>query len=239
MAEPILSLELVSIPRTVSYIEGVATQLRFAVSLALNNTIKDVQTAIRSGLHQRFAVRQAGFIERGIMIERGDFATKEKLTARVSLAKRAGFLRKFEEGGVKTAFDPTTPIAIPSQNIRPTFEAQVPLAMYPKNLRLVPRRDVKGIRPARVHQTRRGVTQIKGKRRTFVLDPKHHFGVKTWGVYERTGPGRRDIRLIWTYKSKIPIPKRLQFVETARRVALERWPKNLGAAIARALATAR
>lgn len=239
MPETLLRIELLSIPRTVGYIDGVAKQLRFAIAKALNDTLVDVQQAIQAGMEERFELRRKTFNQRGIKIARGDFATKENLRARVHLDTRTGYLRKFEDGGVKTAPDPNMPIAIPSENIRPNFKDVVPMGMYPKALRLVDRRDVTGYLPAKRHTTKRGVPQIKGKRRTFVLDPNVHFGIKTWGVYQRTGPGRRDIRLLWTYKSKIPIPNRLRFVETARRVALERWPKNMGSAIAYALASAR
>lgn len=240
MAEPILEIQLLDVPASVAYIGRVATQLRYAVAMALNDTIKDVQAGIQQGLNERFTLRRRSFVERGIKIERGDFATKDKLTARVHLDEdRVAFLRKFEDGGEKRAPDPDLPIAIPSENIRPAFPQLVPLGLYPKSLRLQPRRDVVGILGAKYKITAKGIKQLQGKRRTFVLDPSVHRGVKTWGVYQRTGPGRNDVRLLWTYKTKIPIPAQLRFVETARRVALARWEPNLGRAIARALATAR
>jgi hypothetical protein len=157
----------------------------------------------------------------------------------IEIGDQGGFLRKFQAPGVKQALDPTTPIAIPSTNIRPSFGDLAPRGLYPKNLRLVPRRGVKGIMLAKLHVTARGVPQLKGKLRTFVLDPSVHRGVKTWGVYQRFGPGPRDVRLIWTYKVRIPIPKRFDFVPVGERVVADRWPIRWAEAFAQAIRSAR
>lgn len=224
----------------VSFLNGLyAEQIPFAASLALNRTAKDVQDAERGELLANFVVRQPQFILGSVRIPAFSKKTDSPMQVTIEIGDRGGFLRKFQAPGVKQALDPTTPIAIPSTNIRPSFGDLAPRSLYPKNLRLVPRRGVKGILPAQRHVTARGVVQLKGKLRTFVLDPKEHRGVSTWAVWQRTGPGKHDIRMLWVYKTRIPIPKRLDFVPVGERVVRERWPIRWAEAFAQAMRSAR
>jgi len=65
------------------------------------------------------------------------------------------------------------------------------------------------------------------------------FGVQVAGVYQRTGPGKHDFHLVWTYKAKIPIPKRPFFYEVGIKTVRARWGPNFTAAWEHALRTAR
>jgi hypothetical protein len=47
------------------------------------------------------------------------------------------------------------------------------------------------------------------------------------------------VRLLWTYKTSIPTPKRLDFVPVGQRVAAERWPVRFAEAFARAIRSAK
>lgn len=214
-----------------------ADQLPFATSLALNRTAKAVQDAIRAGLRERFAIRRPWVVQ-GITIPK--FSDKRDRPMQVTVAIDPGraFLGKFEAGGTKVAHSPEEPIAIPTTAIRPSLQALAPLSLYPKNLGLMARRGVTGFIAARKHMTRRGVEQLQGKQRTFVLDFSM-FGIRVPGVYQRTGPGRHDIRLIWTYKPSIPIPARLKFAETAQATVARAWPAQFQAAFQQAIRTAR
>ncbi|HEX6940904.1 MAG TPA: hypothetical protein VF158_15915 [Longimicrobiales bacterium] len=213
-------------------------QLPFATSRAINATAFDARDAIRAGVRDRFTIRRR-WVVNGIQIPKGGRATKQKLEAVVELERRRAFLAKFEEGGTKRG-TPTMPIAIPTEHIRPTPEKIPPLALYPKNLRLQERRDVSGMLAARTTLTGRGVVQLKGKRRTFVIDPQHHRAdPELWGVWQRFGPRRHQIRLIWAYRRSIPIPATLSFVETGERTVRERWDHNFTRAFDRAIRTAR
>jgi hypothetical protein len=239
-------------------------QLPFATSLAVNETAKAAQQAVRAHVAGAFTLRKPQFILNTVKIEKYDFATKRNPTAfRLKIddaptkgGGRRDVLAKFEPGGSKTTLDPTFPIAIPSRNLRPSFAELVPRAMYPGSLRLVPRRGavgayytntlkgrkrkvIFGTLPVQQKRTKRGVLQWTGKRRTFVLDPREHLGVKTWGVYQRTGRGKDDVQLIWTYKMRIPIPPRLRFVATATAAVHRTFRPNFERAYAHALATAR
>lgn len=211
-------------------------QLPFAQSLAMNRTGKAVQDAIRLGIGTRFTVRRAWVLD-GIQITHFSDKHDSPMRVTIELDPARGFLAKFEAGGVKSG-SAAVPIAIPSTALRPNLAYVPPLQLYPKNLRLIPRRGVTGIVPAKHHLTARGVDQIKGKERTFVLD-QTMFGVRVTGVYQRTGPGPHDIRLLWTYKDRIPIPARLRFEATALDTVMTAWPSIYAEAFRQAVRTAK
>ncbi len=213
-----------------------ADQLPFATSLALNRTAKAVQQAIRAHLAEAFTIRRPWVLQ-GITIPRFSDKRDVPMTVSVAIDPQRAFLAKFEAGGLKRG-SATLPIAIPTTALRASFSAVPPLAFYPKNLRLVARRGATEILPAQSHVTRRGVTQIQGKQRTFVLD-QTMFGVAVAGVYQRIGPGPHDIRLLWSFKQQIPIPARLRFEATALATVEATWPRAYQAAWEQAVRTAR
>jgi hypothetical protein len=219
-----------------AFLRAVERQIPFAAANALNRTAEEAQEAQRRGMSERFVIRKPWVLQR-VKIERGDRATKDRLEVTVSVDEKGRFLRKFEEGGEKVALDRNFPIAIPTEEIRPTPQALVPLAYYPKNLRLVARRDVKGVLAAKTRVGPSGVTQWLGKRRTFILDPTQHRGAKVWGIFEREGPN--DIRLIWVLKQRIKIPRRLEFIPTILDAVQRRWADNFVGFMVHALRTAK
>lgn len=211
--------------------------------------------------------QKPGVVLRTVKIEKYDFANKRNPTAfRISIdatrtksGGRRDYLAKFELGGQKEAADDmVAPIAIPSKVLRPSFRDLVKSKFSPQNLRLTPKRGTVGVfsteegkrknifgtLPARQTLTRGGVVQWKGKLRTFMLDPRFHGqqrggeGDPTWGVYQRTGPGKHDIQLLWAYKSAIPIPKRLAFQPTIEQAITQGFQMQFASAYARATATA-
>lgn len=217
------------------FLAAVRGQLPFATSKAINDTAKDFQKAETEHIFSAFTVRREGFTKRSVKLT--DRANKTKLWARVAMedpgqvASSRSLFAKFESGGTKTG---TTlqPVAIPSDNLRISPKTNIPRSMYPKALGLVARRGVKGILSAKTHVTSRGKIQIKGKRRTFVLGPP-----AVWGVYRRVN--KEEIELLWTFKQRIPIPKRLSFVAIARKVVGDRFGPNFSLAFAFAVRTAR
>lgn len=238
----------------VALLGNMQRQLPFAASKAINATLKDSQESIRSGLDLHFTIRSGAarkFMQRTILIRSEDWARKDKLkgTIRVDANQKGGrfdILSRFERGGQRTAHSPAFPFAIPTNAIRSNFGDSVPRTLLPSALGLVPRQDINGIpllrargksRKPGAHVTGRGVVQLKGKNRTFVLNNVP--GSKQWGVFKRVGPGPGDIRLIWAYRSKITIPPLLHFEETVRRVVANNWEKNWTEAVAYAIATAR
>jgi hypothetical protein len=222
---------------TISFLGTARRQLSFAVSVALNKTAKDVQQAERSSLETNFIIRKP-WVTQGITIPK--FSDKSELapTVVIALDDTRGFLAKFEDGGVKTALDPTRPIAVPSLAVRPTKQDLPLRSLYPTALGLVTRHGVTGLIAPRGKVSRRGVLQLQGKRRTFVLS-EDMYGVQVPGVYQRFGPGKHDFRLLWAYKRSIPIPALLHFAETGLKTVAEVWATNFATAFERAMATAR
>jgi hypothetical protein len=222
---------------TESWLERLfADQLPYATSVALNHTAKAVQAAIRASIERHFTIRRPWVLQ-GITIPRFSDKRDQPMVVTVQLDPQRAFLGKFEAGGAK-AGSPELPIAIPSTALRPSFAGSVPLAFYPKNLRLAARRGVTGFLPALRHRTSGGVEQLQGKERTFVLD-QTMFGVAVAGIYQRVGPGPHDIRLLWTYKAHIPIPARLRYYATALETVQGTWSDAYAAAFTQAVRTAR
>lgn len=244
-------------------------QLPFATSLAVNWTALGAQRDIRAHVRQEFTLRRPDFILKTIKVEKGDWATKRNpLAFRLKIDDkrydkgRRDLLAKFEAGGTRARPDRDAPVFIPSEHARPQFAAITPKRLFPFALRLQSgrgtvgfylvqgssltatgkrrkRKAIKGILKAQVVRTERGIRQWRGKARTFVLDPLEHQGVKTWGVYQRTGPKREDVQLLWTYKARSRLPARLRFVATAQESADREFARNFRRAYAQALATAR
>ena len=213
-----------------------ANQIPFATSLALNQTAKDAQDAIRTKVRKTFTIRREWVVQ-GITIPKFSDKNDRPMSVTIQVDPERSFLAKFEAGGVKYGSD-EQPIAIPSRAIRPNFVNLAPLALYPKNLGLVARHDVTGMKPVKGKITKRGVLELQGKKRTFVLTTDM-FGVQVPGVYQRTGPGKHDFRLLWAYKPQIPIPQELGFVETAQQTINAQWGPRFNAAFDRAVRTAK
>lgn len=62
-------------------------------------------------------------------------------------------------------------------------------------------------------------------------------GSKTNGVWKRTGKGR--LQLMYVFEQKIYLKPRFGFLETSRKVAMDRMPKRFAEALRQALATAK
>lgn len=69
--------------------------------------------------------------------------------------------------------------------------------------------------------------QIKGRQRTFILKKTdaHPLG----GVYQRTGPRREDIRMVYSFRRAFRIQKVLSMIETAREEYAKRFRENFTA----------
>jgi hypothetical protein len=237
-------------------------QYSFATANAMNRTLDESQAAMRAGIRQRFTVRgrSAGFIDRLVKRRREDFATRDRLVARIRIEgpendlARGAILARHEEGGLRTAgrggysIDPSYRVQgqffLPTGVLRSNPSEVIARAMYPANLRLAPRRDISGgMMSAKVHKTRTGKLQLKGKRRTFVLFAAH--GGAPIGIYQRgDGSGGRthseDFHRIWSYRKTIRLkPRRLEFFPTIRSTVQQRYQLNLGGFLRSAFRTAK
>lgn len=231
-------------------------QIPFAASLALNNATEAARDRVRTQLPQHFTIAPSRlrFLSSMITFPKDAWATKQKLWTAMGInlgeaglanprhtaaEDRSFILGRHEEGGLRLAPDPMHPFFIPTDEIRGGAFDLVPRRLYPSSLRLAERRTPNGVLPIKSHVTRRGVVQIKGKRRTFVIDARETADPRAWGIYQRVGPTRGDVRLIWAYRQRITLPPRLHLRDTVQAMIEQHFPEFWQAALARALATAR
>lgn len=238
----------VTIPRPESHLEHLGRQLPFAVSLAINRVGEAARNAVRDSLDPRFTIAPSKERFLKSLVAREHMATKAELWTVVGIGKefgsgptkdRAFLLARHEHGGQKVTHDPRYPFAIPTDELRGGDRALVQPSMYPKALRLLERRDVTGTLGARGRVTRRGKVQLQGKRRTFVIDARDTADPDAWGIFQRFGPGPRDIRMLWAFRRRIALPPRLRFQETVTATVNTQFSRVFAEAWERAVATAR
>lgn len=218
---------------------------QYAVVNALNKTIKLVQERQRSRVRGQFTVRKPDFLLRQAAVIKGraggsGFASvKEgRLEARVMVGERPRLLLgRFEAGGTRGAFKGKN-VAVPLRGgpARPTKRSAVPEPFTFKGLRFVKgqrrsggSRRVKGAAGFRAVRGKKGTIQWKGERRTFILPRSAR--APEGGVFQRIGPGRDDVRMIYSFVREVRIAPVLKFVETARRTASAAFPPALLAEI--------
>jgi hypothetical protein len=230
----------------------------FAFVAALQSALRGHLT-VRSAASHEFLARRIQFRpeDRAKVSSAGDRLTatvkirdpeshlgKGRLTLLATLATTTG--------GEKVR-GPLRYLAIPTRALRPSPATIVPRSMYPVNLGVAPRRDIGGgvvpghiatrtRKKARVtkgqklgiHRTAKGRYQIFGKDRTFAIDPRYHPRVKSqksYGVYQRFGPGEQGVRKLFIYRAAVRVPPRLpaQKIMTAlvKRLFRDRYERNL------------
>ena len=239
----------------VGFLGALSRQMPFAISVALNRTGDDGNAALRAAIPQHFHVRDKrvpAFVA-PLFIPKPNRATKTNLAVLLDTEGKGLLLAPFEEGVPKVAGSPDQPIAVPTTALRTTPTTAIARRMYPKNLGLTARKDASGLlyfslgkgslgrrlSPKRV--TRRGAVQVKGKLRTFILDPRYARNIRLgqWGIYQRFGPGKHDIRMLWHLTEEVHRPRVLFFLETVDRTTAERWTPNMLGAFEYAVATAK
>lgn len=226
---------------------AVMKQQPFALANAINRTLEEAQAAQRGVVHTGFTVRNPGFIDRLIKIKTTDRARKDRLIGRLRIEGPQGdpdrgvVLSRHEEESTHTRpGGPLNAFFIPADVLRPSRTSVVPRNLYPKNLRLMDRMAPSGMLYAKRHTTKRGIVQIKGKQRTFVLVERGTGSGgdgRAFGIYQREGP--HDIQLLWLYARKLHLRPRLRFGETFVRTVNERLLINYRGMLASALRTAR
>lgn len=190
-------------------------QVPFAASLALNNTAKGAQAAIREGIQQRFTIRRDWVLEQ---IKIPKFSTKrdDPMSVMITTTQPGDFLDKFEAGGTKKP--------------RLGVNVAVPIMARPSRGQIVP----DNLRPKRLNLHEQG-HRIVGDQRTFLIELRN--GKR--GIFQRVGPGRDGIRLLYWLTPSVPIPASLRMVRTAVDVVDELWAINFEEARERAVSTAK
>jgi hypothetical protein len=209
-----------------------AQRVRKAGKLALNRTAVEFQAAERVDMQGRFTIRRPWVLQ-GVKIDRGDFATDQKLSARIHIDQAHDFLDKFEEGTPKVSTIGGS-LVVPDHIKRWTkADGIIPRFLRPKSF---------GLR--KKLQTADGVTLFIGDRRTFMIKRSDGSGVILQRVNKRNrkkrldglrGPAfdiasrtRRDpdLRMLYTLTKKARTPRLLGFHDRARSVFHARFAVN-------------
>jgi hypothetical protein len=233
-------------------------QLPFAISLGLNRTAVAALDRRRAALDADFTIADAKkpFFRRLIKFPKRQWATKRKLVATVGVheqdgdfgvgsSKDRGFLLgRHEGGGDRTRLDPMRPFFVPTDELRSGVYDVPPKSMYPAALRLFESRGIVRYQKDAATGKRKGIrgtlaAQAKGKRDTFIVDARSSGNPKAWGIYQRFGTGRRDIRMLWAFRSKIRLKKRLGFYTGVNAYVEQNFGHHFDQAIDEAMRTAR
>lgn len=223
-----------------TYLQGLRDRGPEALALGINRTVEEGLAEVRTRMRRAFTIREHRLLPPH-KLPRAWQATPRRLWAPMQLGDDEGLgLRrrqvygKFEEGGPQTAKDPAgAPFAAPTEHIRPSPEAVIPRSKYPRNLvgRFDQEGGFKGL--ARTANTKVRLKKLKGGEigvyrkqvgRYFVLGRP---GDRFYGVYERTGPGRSDVRLLWHLFTHRRIPVLLGWEAAAKTIAESRFHVNL------------
>jgi hypothetical protein len=220
-------------------------QVPFAMALAMNRTMEEVQVEFIRHMESTFTIRNRVFMRRLVKIAPEDRALKDRLSAGIRIEgprakpNRGKVLTRHEAGGTRQAAG-QAPMYIPTKALRPTPQSTISQALYPSYLGVVSSR-VGGsgemFAPRMSSVGPRGTRQVRGKRGTFVLSPDlgHRISGRAAGVYQRIAPGRGGIVRIWMYRPQITLQPSLQFQATFDRVAGTRFNENFAGALGYAL----
>lgn len=220
-------------------------QVPFAMALAMNRTMEEVQDAQIREVESAMTIRNRRFILNMVKIAPEDRAMKDRLSAGIRIegprAKpdRGKVLTRHEAGGSKQRGS-QSPFFIPTAYLRSSPQQVISQRMYPSYLGVVTSRvgDSGRFRePTFSKVGEMGTRHVRGRRRTFVLDPQlgHRISMRQAGIYQRIGAGKGAIVRIWQYRPTLTLEPRLAFRATFDRVVAERFNENFTGALAYAL----
>jgi hypothetical protein len=202
-----------------------AKNLAYSTAQALNDTAKEAQRRIREHLRVVFHVRKAQFLDRSIKIFAFANVQASRPYAEIGVDNKPRFLLSlFEEGGARLPFVGRN-VAVPviGQAARPSVDDSVrpDLTFQALNFRKGPvtqaGRAVLAARKAVKNRKRKlaGSYYVwQGQQRTFILAASRR--APLGGVFQRTGPKRDDIRLIYSFRSSVRVSAALEFVQTSQ-----------------------
>lgn len=199
--------------------------LAYSAAQALNDTALEAQKRIRESLSVKFRLRKRDFMFRAIKM----FAFANVGAARpyaelgIDDSKPRSFLNLFETGGQRLPYKgQSVAVPITGNAARPSIGDSISPAFTFQALRftrgpithagrqVLAARRAKGIRKRKLG----GQYYVwQGANRTFILS--HTARLPYGGVFQRVGPKRDDIRLIYSFRKNIQIRQTLEFVRTA------------------------
>lgn len=236
-------------------------QGRDAVRGALRGalTVRTAQT--QKFLEQRVQIPRDGLAR--VSDSKGD-----RLSASLLIADPEGFKSRGRATLLATLSSPSGgekaqsqrgPLAVPTPALRPSKAAVIPRGMYPVALGVGRVRTIEGpiaLRSTVARRTRgkqrvragdrvglfrtaKGRFTIRGKLRTFAIDPFYHPRAKSYGVFQRFGPGKGDIRKLWKYVPRVPVPPRVPAQRILNAITRRQFAERFSINLREALRTAR
>jgi hypothetical protein len=197
--------------------------LAYSVAQALNDTALEAQRRIRASLRQHFVIRNAAFIDRSIKIFAFANVGADRPFAQIGVDnKQRLLLSLFEQGAARLPFvgrDEAVPIT--GQAARPSFAEGVRQDMTFSALHFKlgttdERAFIAGAKRKRTIYSGLGHYQFwQGNQRTFIL--AHSAAAPLGGVFQRVGPKRGDVRLIYSFRQSVRLKAALNFVATTQQ----------------------
>jgi hypothetical protein len=242
MFQPVLQLDAKEV---LAYFAFAGSRAPLGISIALNRTAELATARTRTRVRRVMDVRseQALRFALPVVLPGKLRANPSNLRAIIEPERIGQIYGPFEQGEIHGADSLGRMPAIPStgfMGLRKTEKTVIPRALYPVNLGLQPRRDASSTKiyyalggrrskrfsqsPARL--TSGGKVQLQGKRRTFQLP-----GAMGPVIWQRFGPGPRDIRALWFLRPSVPRPALLQLYETVQNTIDDEWTNEAQAAL--------
>lgn len=198
-------------------------RLAFNAALALNETVKAVQTAERVNLDRKLTLRKTGFMYRLIKIITFANARQNRPYAELAIdpTKQRVLVGKLERGGEKLPeIGKSVGVPLTGGPARPSFQQSVRPELQIGRLRV------------RQHRTAAGKVQYKGAKRTFIV---RGVGIFQRGEGQKTSRRRRrfrglvqrtSVRLLYLFRKAPKLRAMLGFFDVAHKTAAEQWPQQ-------------
>lgn len=227
-------------------------RMAYAIANALHSSLLGAQTAVRTNVSSTFTLRRGAFVLREAAVIRGraggsGFPSATRLEGRFQTGDKERFLLGgFETGAVRYPFTPgAKSVAVPVTGgpARPSDAARVPQRFMFSNLQVAketkratetkPRKYRRRSLELTRHTTSGGKVQFKGASRTFLLTSTKK--APLGGVYQRVGPGRDDIRMVYSFMTPKRLPTILRYDITARQFVEARFTAFLRSEVEKTL----
>lgn len=214
----------------------VREQMPFAISVAINDTVKEIQKEQRARMQSVFEIRQKTFVERSVKIK--PFATKRRLRATIAIdapGGRSDIIARHEVAHEREPLDGRSLLV-------PIIRGQTAHGL-PGGARRTGRGARPGVRELGLKElpVRSGDRRIyRGQKRTFMIREADGSGM----ILRRRRKGGHGtfagVELLYLLVPRVDIQARLGFRATVRRVLdSDYFSRALRQALRRALATAR
>ncbi len=202
--------------------------LAYSTAQALRAVGLEAQRRIRAHLRTAFHIRKTAFMDRSIKIFAFPSVGSNRPYLEIGIDPKSRLLlAQFEEGGQRGPFKGHN-VAVPvtGQAARPSPESSVrqDLTFQALNFKRGPiLQSARSAIAARKSAAKRGIKGKlsgqyyvwQGQQRTFILS--HTARSPLGGVFQRIGPKRDDIRMLYSYKRTVALRAVLDFVSTTEQ----------------------